>query len=49
MIWYPLVYWLNNVITTVFGFLKALAKEQGQRAVWVTLDRGIFKRDRTRH
>ena len=49
MIWYPLVYWVNNVFTTVFGFLKALAKEQGQRAVWVTLDRGVFKRDRTRH
>lgn len=49
MIWYPLVYWINNVLTTVFGFLKALAKERGQRAVWVTLDRGILKRDRTRH
>ena len=49
MIWYPLVYWLINVATTVTGFLKALAKEQGQRAVWVTLDRGVLKRDRTRH
>jgi biofilm PGA synthesis N-glycosyltransferase PgaC len=49
MIWYPLVYWINNVLTTVFGFLKALAKERGQRAVWVTLDRGILQRDRTRH
>jgi biofilm PGA synthesis N-glycosyltransferase PgaC len=48
MIWYPLVYWLINVATTVVGFLKAVAKEQGQRAVWVTLDRGVFKRDRTR-
>ncbi|QSA99050.1 poly-beta-1,6 N-acetyl-D-glucosamine synthase [Methylococcus sp. EFPC2] len=48
MIWYPLVYWLNNVATTVVGFLKAVAKEQGQRAVWVTLDRGVLKRDRTR-
>lgn len=45
MIWYPLVYWINNVFTTVFGFLKALAKEQGQRAVWVTLDRGVSKHD----
>jgi poly-beta-1,6-N-acetyl-D-glucosamine synthase len=49
MIWYPLVYWLINVATTVTGFLRAIGKEQGQRAVWVTLDRGIFKRDRTRH
>ncbi len=49
MIWYPLIYWLNNVITTVVGFLKAVSKERGQRAVWVTLDRGILNRDRTRH
>lgn len=49
MIWYPLVYWLINVATTVTGFLKAVLKEQGQRAVWVTLDRGVLKRDRTRH
>lgn len=49
MIWYPLIYWINNVLTTVFGFLKAMAKEQGQRAVWVTLDRGVLKRERTRH
>lgn len=48
MIWYPLVYWLNNVATTVVGFLKAVVKEQGQRAIWVTLDRGVLKRDRTR-
>ncbi|MFM8332328.1 MAG: poly-beta-1,6-N-acetyl-D-glucosamine synthase [Candidatus Methylumidiphilus sp.] len=43
MIWYPLVYWINNVITTVVGLLKALAKKRGQRAVWVTLDRGVPK------
>jgi biofilm PGA synthesis N-glycosyltransferase PgaC len=49
MIWYPLIYWINNVLTTVFGFLRALAKEQGQRAVWVTLDRGVLKRDRISH
>jgi biofilm PGA synthesis N-glycosyltransferase PgaC len=47
MIWYPLVYWINNVATTVVGFFKAVSKEQGQRAVWVTLDRGVLKRDRT--
>lgn len=47
MIWYPLVYWLINVATTVVGLLKAVAKEQGQRAIWVTLDRGVLKRDRT--
>ncbi len=49
MIWYPLVYWINNVLTTVFGLLKAIAKKRGQRAVWVTSDRGVLKRDRTHH
>jgi biofilm PGA synthesis N-glycosyltransferase PgaC len=49
MIWYPLVYWINNVLTTVVGLLKAIAKKRGQRAVWVTSDRGVLKRDRTGH
>jgi biofilm PGA synthesis N-glycosyltransferase PgaC len=49
MVWYPLVYWLINVSTTVAGFLRAIRKQKGQRAVWVTLDRGVLKRDRTRH
>jgi biofilm PGA synthesis N-glycosyltransferase PgaC len=49
MIWYPLVYWLINVATTVTGFFRAVRKKRGQRAVWVTLDRGVTIRDRTRH
>jgi biofilm PGA synthesis N-glycosyltransferase PgaC len=49
MIWYPLVYWLINVMTTVTGFYRALRKKSGQRAVWVTLDRGVLKRDRASH
>lgn len=49
MIWYPFVYWINNMLTTVFGLLKAIAKTHGQRAIWLTSDRGILKRDRTYH
>lgn len=41
MIWYPIVYWLINVGTTVNGCIKALRKKRGQRAVWVTVDRGL--------
>ena len=44
MIWYPIVYWLINVGTTVNGFFQALRKKRGQRAVWVTLDRGLRQR-----
>ncbi|NJA06950.1 MULTISPECIES: poly-beta-1,6-N-acetyl-D-glucosamine synthase [Methylomonas] len=41
MIWYPIVYWLINVGTTINGCISALRKKRGQRAVWVTLDRGL--------
>jgi biofilm PGA synthesis N-glycosyltransferase PgaC len=41
MIWYPIVYWMINVGTTIHGCFKALRKKRGQRAVWVTLDRGL--------
>jgi biofilm PGA synthesis N-glycosyltransferase PgaC len=41
MIWYPIVYWLINIGTAVNGFIKALKKTRGQRAVWVTVDRGL--------
>lgn len=41
MVWYPLVYWLINVGTTIFGSIKAVRKKRGQRAIWVTLDRGL--------
>ncbi len=47
MIWYPLAYWLINAMTTVAGVFRAIRKKRGQRAVWVTLDRGVLKRDRT--
>ncbi len=41
MIWYPIVYWMINVGTTVTGFVKAMRKTRGTRAVWVTHDRGL--------
>jgi hypothetical protein len=44
MIWYPIVYWLINIGTAVHGFVKAVRKKRGQRAVWVTVDRGLKKK-----
>lgn len=41
MVWYPIVYWLINVSTTIVGTIRALKKKRGQRAVWVTVDRGL--------
>lgn len=44
MIWYPIAYWLMNVGTTIAGSIKAIRKKRGQRALWVTLDRGLRKK-----
>jgi len=41
IIWYPVVFWLINVFTVAVGVPKALLKPKGQRAVWVSPDRGI--------
>ena len=41
IVWYPLVYWMIGVGTALTGLYKAITKKQGQRAVWVTLDRGV--------
>jgi poly-beta-1,6-N-acetyl-D-glucosamine synthase len=41
MIWYPIVYWLINIGTAVNGLIKAVRKKRGQRALWVTVDRGL--------
>ena len=41
IIWYPLVYWIISVLTTVFGVIKVLTKKKGRRAVWVSPDRGV--------
>lgn len=41
MIWYPLAYWLIIASTTFVGLPKALLKKRGQRAVWVSPDRGV--------
>lgn len=41
MIWYPLAYWMVNVVTIVVGVPKALLREEGKRATWKSPDRGI--------
>jgi poly-beta-1,6-N-acetyl-D-glucosamine synthase len=41
MIWYPLVFWLINMCTTVVALPRVLIKRRGVRARWRTEDRGI--------
>lgn len=45
MIWYPLVYWLLNVLTSVVALPKALLKRRGERAVWISPDRGLHQQE----
>jgi biofilm PGA synthesis N-glycosyltransferase PgaC len=45
IIWYPLVYWLLNMVTSVVSLPKALLKRRGQRAVWKSPDRGLHQRE----
>ena len=41
MIWYPLLYWMINMLTIVVALPKVLARGKNQRAVWISPDRGI--------
>lgn len=41
MIWYPIIYWVINVSTTVYSLPMAIFKPKGKRAVWESPDRGI--------
>ncbi len=41
IIWYPFVFWIINVFTTAVGFVKAVTKKPGKKAVWESPDRGI--------
>lgn len=41
MLWYPLVYWLINMLTLAVAVPKALLRPHGQRATWVSPDRGV--------
>ena len=41
MVWYPMAYWIMNVLTVVFGVPKAIFREEGQRATWESPDRGV--------
>jgi len=41
MIWYPIAYWMLNMLTTVWALPKAFMRKKNARAVWVSPDRGI--------
>jgi biofilm PGA synthesis N-glycosyltransferase PgaC len=40
MIWYPLVFWMLTLATSVVALPRVLGRGSGQRARWVSPDRG---------
>ncbi|MBJ9294351.1 poly-beta-1,6 N-acetyl-D-glucosamine synthase [Citrobacter werkmanii] len=40
VIWFPMVYWMIGLCTTVFAFPRVMLKRQRSRARWVSPDRG---------
>ena len=41
MIWYPMVYWGIHAAASVAAVPKAILKQRGSRAIWVSPDRGL--------
>ena len=40
-LWYPLAFWMINMVTTVIALPRALLRRTGKRAIWRSPDRGI--------
>ncbi|MDZ7668507.1 MAG: poly-beta-1,6-N-acetyl-D-glucosamine synthase [Gammaproteobacteria bacterium] len=40
IIWYPVIYWLISVLTTLVALPRALFSRHNRRALWVSPDRG---------
>lgn len=45
VIWYPLLYWIMSMLTAVVSLPKTLLRKRGQRARWVSPDRGLRPAD----
>ncbi len=41
MIWYPFVFWVINIASTIVAYPKVLLRSSGKRARWISPDRGI--------
>jgi len=42
LIWYPMIYWVIQVVTSVVAVPIALTREPGSRGTWKSPDRGVF-------
>ena len=41
VIWYPMIYWVVQAAASIVAVPKALTKKRGERAIWVSPDRGV--------
>lgn len=41
IVWYPMIYWIIQVVTSVTALPRALIRGRGKRAIWVSPDRGL--------
>jgi biofilm PGA synthesis N-glycosyltransferase PgaC len=41
IVWYPMVYWIIQVVTSVTALPRAIFRGKGKRAIWVSPDRGV--------
>ncbi len=41
MVWYPAAYWLISTATTIVAYPSVIFRRKGQRARWVSPDRGV--------
>ncbi|MGF6900917.1 biofilm PGA synthesis N-glycosyltransferase PgaC [Paraburkholderia sp. GAS348] len=48
-VWYPLAFWLINMVTTVVALPTIVLRQRGKRAIWTSPDRGIQHEQRARH
>lgn len=46
VIWYPLVFWMITLFTTLASFPKVMLRPRQERARWTSPDRGIARSDR---
>jgi len=45
IIWFPVVYWMLSLFTTLVAFPKVMLMRKRSRARWVSPDRGIGRND----
>ena len=44
IVWYPMVYWIIQVMTSVTALPRAVFRRRERRAIWVSPDRGVRER-----